>query len=215
MSEMYENMYGIPMDDDDMDMDMEPMNEEEFRATVNGHNGSNLDIIHEKPDDEVDASGSRGEASKSGSGKHESPQDGGKGEKADTKSKKPPKKPNGNGNHEQVEISKKNSESKRKDSASKRAESGHKRPSSASRKAVLSPTRLNGGDPSLKLSGKRDSSSKRQKEEGSSMKKMQKSPTRAQIPLQRRPGKEDSIVSDLLRQELVNDGFIPNQNEIN
>jgi len=36
MNEMYEKMYGIPMDDDDMDMDMEPMDEEEFRATLNG-----------------------------------------------------------------------------------------------------------------------------------------------------------------------------------
>lgn len=121
MSEMYEHMYGIPMDDDDMEMDMEPMNEEEFRATMNGHNGSNLDIIHEKPDDEVDASGSRGEASKSGSGKHESPQDAQKGNKAEGKdgnvAKKPPKKPNGaaNGSEPAPEVSKKSSDRKKKE----------------------------------------------------------------------------------------------------
>ena len=92
---------------------------------MNGHNGSNLDIIHEKPDDEVDASGSRGDASKSGSGKHESPQDAYKGEKADGKAKKPPRKPaNGaaaagaNGTTEQaMDNSKKSSDRKRKEAA--------------------------------------------------------------------------------------------------
>ena len=153
MSEMYENMYGMPMDDEDMDMDMEPLNEEEFRATMNGHNGSNLDIIHEKPDDEIDASGSKGEISKSGSGKHESPNDpGAKGQKAaaaagDTsgKAKKPPKKPGQNGanGNSELDITKKSSENGRKNgSASKsnrRADSASKRPDSGSKRQGYSP----------------------------------------------------------------------------
>ena len=169
MNEMYENMYGIPMDDDEMEMDMEPMNEEEFRATMNGHNGSNLDIIHEKPDDEVDASGSRGEASKSGSGKHESPQDPSKGDKVDGKAKKPPKKPNGNSGTEQaLENSKKSSDRKKKEQPPKRPDSaGIKKQSSASKKAAMSPTREPIADSSLKLSGKRDSSARKRAVDGS------------------------------------------------
>ena len=65
MNEMYEKMYGIPMDDDDMDMDMQPMDEEEFRATLNGANQSNLDIIHENADGEIDVSGSKGTTTQS------------------------------------------------------------------------------------------------------------------------------------------------------
>ena len=171
MNEMYENMYGIPMGDDDMEMDMEPMNEEEFRATLNGHNGSNLDIIHEKPDDEVDASGSRGEASKSGSGKHESPQDVTKGQKGDTKVKKPPKKPNQNGNSDQNGASN-GSKNGASDKPKKQPENV-KRPDSANKKnqnsgskkkvtmVISSPTRDSGTESSLKLSGKRESSQKR------------------------------------------------------
>ena len=75
MNEMYEKMYGIPMDDDDMDMDMQPMDEEEFRATLNGANQSNLDIIHENADGEIDVSGSKGTTTQSisNSGKQDSP----------------------------------------------------------------------------------------------------------------------------------------------
>lgn len=43
--ENYENNIAINMDMELMDDDEEEMDEAEYRATMNGHNGSNLDII--------------------------------------------------------------------------------------------------------------------------------------------------------------------------
>jgi|APCry1669190591_1035303.scaffolds.fasta_scaffold257439_1 hypothetical protein len=43
--ENYEDDMAINMDMELMDDDEEEMDEAEYRATMNGHNGSNLDII--------------------------------------------------------------------------------------------------------------------------------------------------------------------------
>lgn len=58
----FEDDIAINMDMELMDDDEDEMEEAEYRAAMNGHNGSNLDIIHENPDDEVDASGSKHES---------------------------------------------------------------------------------------------------------------------------------------------------------